>query len=266
MKNGVAVFDPGLYYLDTNSSNCSGTKTYTLCLQSNSFVRPSFYTGTYTTAVPSWYGYNDATNWDGGTMFYFHGTGSVVVDSNSGKTKNGGITPDDFGNNAWQFAGQDANHLVHCPNGGTMPNPTLPANIGGSILLAPCSLSGTWGDPGTTGNFATDRGMLFFQDRGNSGTGKTAVNASWGGGGQFLLAGTMYFHQCVIGAADTGTGCDTTTPAFNDTFSLSGNSGSTTYVLGEIVTDQLILGGGGGVAMHLSPTSKYNILKVALLQ
>ena len=272
VKNNVAVFDAGLYWLDTNSGTCSSTKGYAFCLEANSYVRPSFYKGTYTSTVPSWFGYNDGTYWDGGTIFYFHGTGSVVVDSNSGKTTGGGTTPDDFGNNAWQFAGASANVLAACPNGGSpnshLPNPAVPNNIGGNILLAPCSISGTWGDPGTAAtSYATDRGILFFQDRGNAaGSGKNSVQASWGGGGQFLLAGTMYFHQCVINKADTGTPCDTTTPAFNVQFTLGGGSGSTTYVLGEIIADQLVLGGGGVISMHLSPQTKFNILKASLLQ
>jgi hypothetical protein len=268
VKNVVAVFDPGLYWLDSNSGTCSSTKGYALCLDANSFARPSFYIGGYTSTVPSWFSYHDASgNVDGGVIFYFHGTGSVVVDSNSGKTS-GGTAPDSFGNNAWQAAGASASTLATCPNGGTVPNPALPTSIGGNIVLAPCSLSGTWADPGTSPTFATDRGILFFQDRGNGATpgSKNQVNANWGGGGQFLLAGTMYFHQCVVGAADTGTGCDTTTPAFNVQFTLGGNSGSTTYVLGEIIADQLILSGGGAVAMHLSPSAKFNILKAALLQ
>ena len=265
VKNGVAVFDPGLYWVDTDAKGNGG-----LTLQANSFVRPSFYTGGYTSSVPSWFSYKDALgNVDGGTIFYFHGLGTVSVSANSGTT-NGGTAPDSFGGNAYQGAGGDADHLVQCPNGGTFPNPNLPASIGGNILIAPCSLSGTWGDTSSSSGgattYASDRGILFFQDRGNSGSGKTSVQANWGGGGQFLLAGTMYFHQCVIGQADTGTGCDTTTPAFNDVFTLGGNSGSTTYVLGEIITDQLAFNGGSSVAMHLSPTAKYNILKVALLQ
>ena len=269
VKNNVAVYDPGLYWLDTNSGNCSSTKGYALCLEANSFVRPSFYTGGYVGVTePAWFHYNDGTFVDGGTIFYFHGTGSVVVDSNSGKTSGGGTAPDSFGNNAWQFASATATVLAACPNGGTQANPALPLSIGGNILLAPCSLSGTWSDPGTSPNFATDRGILFFQDRGNAATpgAKNQVQASWGGGGQFLLAGTMYFHQCVISAADTGTSCDTTTPAFNVQFTLGGGSGSTTYVLGEIIADQLNLGGGGVISMHLSPNTKFNILKASLLQ
>src|SRR6185437_7985532 len=118
VKNGVAVFDPGLYWLETNTSNCSSTKQYALCLEANSYVRPSFYTGGYVgVTAPSWFSYNDGTHVDGGTVFYFHGIGSVVVDSNSGS--GGGTTPDNFGGNAWQFASANATLMAACPNGGT---------------------------------------------------------------------------------------------------------------------------------------------------
>lgn len=273
-KNGVSVFDPGLYWLDPITSGAD--KGYDLALDSNSFVRPSLYPGTYSSpsgpvTVPSWFGYNDGTNWDGGTIFYFHGTGSVHVDSNSGKVSNGSgkgsTAPDSLGNTAWQSGGATLPTLVTCPNGGTAPSVTLPNSIGGNILMAPCSLTGTWSDPGTTGNYAKFRGILFFQDRGNAGTAKNPVTGSWGGGGQFLLAGTIYLHQCIESAADTGTGCAANTPVpFNVQFTLSGNASNGTYVLGEIVTDQLSLGGSSAINMQLNPNSSFNILKVALLQ
>jgi hypothetical protein len=102
--------------------------------------------------------------------------------------------------------------------------------------------------------------MLFFQDRA-----ATFVNASWGGGGQFLLAGTMYFRSC--NADGSGTQCRAiASGGFSDTFTLQGNSGSGTFVLGEIVTDSLQLGGTSGVHMNLNPNPSFTILKVELLQ
>lgn len=172
----------------------------------------------------------------GGTMFFFSGTGTVSVAANSGKN----TALDQFDTTR-----------VKCPAG---PAPAgLPASLDGNILLGPCT--GTYGDP--LGQY---RGMLFFQDRSAD-----SVNASWGGGGQFLLAGNMYFHKC--NATGTGTGC--LTPAnkgYDDTFTLQGNSGSGTFVLGEIVTDSLTLGGTSGVNMTLNPNAAFSILKAELLQ
>jgi len=229
VKNETAVFDPGIYYVKGG-----------LALQANSFVRPN--TGT--------------TAGDGGTIFYFSGTGTVSVDANSGKIK-GSHTIDSF-----------ATGEVTCPGAsGVAPNPALPATLDGNILLAPCSASGTFGDPTN----AAFRGILFFQDR-SAGTNGSPVQPQWGGGGQFLLAGTLYFHQCIVagtptgaGGSDTGLNCTAST-AFNTKLSLSGNAASGTYVLGEIIVDQLTLGGTSAINMQLNPNATYNILKATLLR
>jgi hypothetical protein len=119
--------------------------------------------------------------------------------------------------------------------------------------MAPCT--GTYGDP--SGKY---RGILFFEDR------RTSTGGGWGGGGGFLLAGSMYFHQCTVGGlSDTGQSCDYTTPAFNSNFSLQGNSGSASYVLGEIITDTLSMGGTPTINMVLNPNATLSTLKVSLL-
>lgn len=225
VKGATGIFDPGIYYLEAG-----------LRLDSNSTVRPSTVTGN-----------------GNGTMFYFSGPASncpkisgsyscLAVDSNSGKN----ASLDAF-----------ATSSIQCPGGSAVTvkdssgNPVT--SLGGNILLGICS--GTYGDP-----LGQNRGLLFFQDRSTTGT-----TPSWGGGGQFLLAGNMYFHSC--NSSGTGTGCGTVASGYySDQFSLSGNSGSGTYVLGDIVTDQLLLGGTSGISMQLNPASAYNILKVQLLQ
>ncbi len=207
VKNTTAIFDPGLYYLVGG-----------LQLQANSNVRPSTAAG-------------DGTY---GTTFYFSGTGSVTVWSNSGTR-----AIDAF----------DTSRAT-CP-AGPAPNPPLPATMQGNILMGPCG--GVYGDP-----LQQYRGILFFQDR------AAAANASWGGGGQFLLAGTMYFHQC--NAAGTGANCVAPPAGYNTVFSLQGNSGSGTYVLGEIIADTLYLGGTSGITMQLNPSATYSVLKVSLLR
>lgn len=195
-----------------------------LTLAANSTVRPSTTTG----------------NGDG-VMFYFSGSSSVSVSANSGKD----LSLDPF-----------LTSRVQCPGGAPVTikdsSGSVVNQLNGNILLGMCS--GTYGDP-----LGQNRGMLFFQDRAGSG-----ANASWGGGGQFLLAGNMYFHHC--NSAGTGTQCSLPPSGYSDVFSLSGNSGSGTYVLGDIVTDQLQLGGTSGIAMQLNPNAAYNILKVQLLQ
>ncbi len=203
-----------------------------LALDANSVVRPS-------TATPT-----NPINNIGGTVFYLTGkvqtcsgqSGLVCVGSNSGK------------------AGLDLfnTSLAQCP-GGTPPDPKLglPATLSGNVLLAPCT--GTYGDP-----LGKVRGILFFADR-SSGTG-----GGWGGGGGFLLAGSMYFHQC--NAAGTGTGCGSTPTDYNAVFQLQGASGSASYILGEIITDQLQLQGNPTINMALNPSATYSILKATLLR
>jgi hypothetical protein len=181
-----------------------------------------------------------------GTIFFLTGaaqkcsgqSGLVCVGSNSGK-KTAGV--DDF---------TSAN--VKCSAGpGLDPNLGVPSTLSGNVLLGPCT--GTYGDP--NGQY---RGILFFADRSNG------VGGGWGGGGGFLLAGSMYFHQC--NGSGTGTSCGNPPTDFNAVFSLQGGSGSSSYVLGEIITDQLNLGGTPTVNMALNPTAAYNVLKVSMLQ
>jgi len=228
--NPVAIFDPGLYYLNGG-----------LALKSGSMVRPGTGTG----------GTNDGSQ---GTVFYLTGAGQtcsgqsglVCVGSDSGKS----------GLEAFTTAN------VKCASG-PAPDPRLglPTTLDGNVLLAPCT--GTYGDP--AGQY---RGFLFFQDR------SSQVGGGWGGGGGFLLAGSMYFHMC--NASGTGTNCSTTVctsigrcaagSSFGSNFALQGSSGSASYVLGQIVTDTLNMGGTPSINMSLNPNSSYSTLKASLLQ
>ena len=89
-------------------------------------------------------------------------------------------------------------------------------------------------------------------------------SANWGGNGQFLLAGTMYFHSCNSSA--TGVDCKTATPYYTDFLTLGGTSGSGTYVLGNVVTDKLELGGTSALTMDLNSNVAFSILKATLLR
>lgn len=210
VKNKTAIFDPGIYYVVGG-----------MFLDSNSTVRPSS-----STAVP------------GGTIFYFSGSGTIGVSSNSGNN----LSLDAFDTTR-----------VQCPGGPASTG--LPATLTGNVLLAPCS--GTYGS--AAGQY---RGMLFFQDRS-----ATNVNPSWGGGGQFLLVGNMYFHSCAADGSGIPANCrSTSTGGWSDTFTLQGNSGSGTFVMGLIITDSLQLGGTSGVSMSLNPAPIFSILKAGMVQ
>ena len=53
---------------------------------------------------------------------------------------------------------------------------------------------------------------------------------------------------------------------FSDILTMEGNSGSGTYVLGDIVVDNLTLGGTSGITMDLNPAQAAGILKATLLR
>jgi hypothetical protein len=175
-----------------------------------------------------------------GTMFYLKGNAGVGVKSNSGSR-----TVDTFPTSQLQCPGGSAISLT---DGSGNPVTAL----SGNVLLGICS--GTYGDP-----LGENRGMLVFQDRG-----ATGAPVNFGGGGSLTLAGNIYVHNCGSATAGAGTSCSST--AYTDTFSLGGGSGSATYVLGDIIVDQLALGGNSTIAMQLNPTSAYYILKAELLQ
>jgi hypothetical protein len=108
--------------------------------------------------------------------------------------------------------------------------------------------------------------MVFFQDRSaNLASAKHAQQPSWGGGGGFGLSGIMYFHYCnSADGAHLGTNCNS--GAYTDNLSLQGGSSSSTFVIGDIVTDELTLGGNPGIEMDLNPNALYYVLKASLLQ
>ena len=254
--SGTAIFDPGLYYIGgdpTKSKQCNnGGANGSLCEDSNSCMRPSTATG----------------DGSGGTVFYFADSNSVVVGANGGGCSNAGMINFNTtsGTGSLQFGAK-------CTNTSSIP-PNLPGTLTGSVLLAPCNAptdltkcapncSLNFGDAlGASDPSGVQRGTLFFQDRGV----KAGATPTWSGGGGMLLAGTMYFHQCIINGSDTGFGCDFKTPAFNDVLSLGGNAGSNTYVLGDIIVDQLNVGGSGQIVMDLNPSAAFTTLKASLLE
>ena len=231
-KLTTAIFDPGLYYVAANGLN----------LGDNSTARMSTVAG-------------DGSN---GVTFYFSTSATVGVTSNSGKSSacasvtQGPAAASGSPNGcvvSYQIAGTLSpaatayvgSSILKCPNGSANPS-QVPSTLNGNILLGPCS--GTLASP--DGN----RGFLFFQNR------STAANASWGGGGQFLSSGFMYFHF------GNGTTCGATTSCL----AFQGNSGSQSYTLGNVIVDKLAMSGSPQINMILNPTATFAVLRPALLQ
>jgi hypothetical protein len=233
LKPSTAIFDPGLYYVGANGLN----------LGDNSTVRMSTATG------------------DGnkGATFYFSTSDSVAVTSNAGKSSactaasSGSATPMNCvvsyqiaGTLSPAATGYVASQKLQCPSGSA--NPTqVPALVDGNILLGPCGPTVALTDP--YGSPDGNRGFLFFQNR------ATAATPSWGGGGQFLSSGFLYFHNGNGATCGTNTSCLT----------LKGSSGSGAYTLGNIVVDELSLGGNPAVNMFLNPLATFSVLRVSLL-
>jgi hypothetical protein len=263
VQSNTAIFVPGVYYMvpatpdietapNKPGTGCITTANgnqnrYSLSFLSNSVIRPAS---------------NSNPNSDGnnGVIFYLSGSGgtgtyaSVYFDSNSGKAP-GGHTVDPF-----------TTTNATCDGSSPPAKLNIPATIGGNVLLGQCTSKGTYIGSGSTDTSGNIRGLIFFQDRANS---DDHGQPHMQGGGGLVISGNMYFHNC--NTSGTGTGCLAPTgnpPAggYNAFLSLQGSPGNSTYVLGNITTDELVMGGGGTIAMSLNPNAVYNILKASLLQ
>lgn len=133
---------------------------------------------------------------------------------------------------------------------GSTPNSSLgmPSSLNGNVLIAQCTTNGTYWD---TGGDTTDsrgspgsRGILFYQDHADT------TEPTFTGSGSLSFSGALYFHS-------TG---------YTDMLSLSGGSSSGTFVIGEIVTDEVSLTGSGMINLALNPAPSVQLLKVAMLQ
>jgi putative Flp pilus-assembly TadE/G-like protein len=245
----TAIFDPGIYYITGSingncgspgtgclSKNPTGQCNYGLSVDSNGIVRPS-------TAV------GDGS---GGTLFYFT--------SSTGKA--GSYESAFFGANAGKSGGRTVDPapgtLANCPGFTCPPKttcPSPPTNFVGNMLVGPCT--GPYSVTDAVGN--NYHGMLMWDDRANA---DLNGQPSMQGGGGLVLAGNLYFHNCP-NSPDCSPGPPTTYNAF---LNLQGTPGSSTYVFGDITTDELIEGGNGSINLDLNPNLLLNILKVALLQ
>jgi len=167
-----------------------------------------------------------ATQTDG-VMFYFN-TGNIQITGNSGV---GGPSL--------------LSSSLNCGSSSLSPV-GIPATIAGNILWAQCSAGGTYVGPGSTDTASSTgvRGLLIFNAHSNSTTPTTAGN------GQLLFSGTLYFHSTNNLA----------------TWNLSGNAGSNTYLVGNIVADGLNSSGNASLLLSLNPAASVGVLKVAVLQ
>lgn len=234
-----AVFREGLYYIGGSG----------LTFKSDTCIRMS----KSGSASP----YN---GW-GGAAFYFVGTATVTIDSNSGNSTSGCDAAQTFNTTT----GGPTGNGVYCDSTAASKGPgNVPATLTGNAILAPCT--GEYGDQNYNASLGRQRGILFFQDRSAA-----KVTAQTGGGGSFAMAGTMYFHSC--NSDPTASTCTYPTGTYSssgtyflDTLQMGGNTGAQSYILGEIIVDNLTLQGGPSIYMDLSPSSAKNVYKAALYQ
>jgi hypothetical protein len=221
----TAIFDPGLYWVGAGGLNPD----------SNTTIRMSTSTG-------------DGKN---GVTFYFSTSDSINVGSNTGKspactsaspgsgTPNGCIV-------SYSPAGTTllgvTSRVLQCPGGPANPS-QVPTVMDGNILLGPCA--GTYGS-----SDGHHRGFLFFQSR------SKAANPSWGGGGQFLLSGFMYFHS------GSGPTCGTNTTCLT----MSGGSGAGAFTLGNVVADKISMQGNSSLNMILNPELTFDFFRPQMLR
>ncbi|MHB1793807.1 MAG: pilus assembly protein TadG-related protein [Acidobacteriaceae bacterium] len=124
----------------------------------------------------------------------------------------------------------------------------MPSTLNGNILVGQCTANGTYWDAGgdTTDSRGApgSRGLLFYQDHGD------AIQPQFTGSGALTFSGALYFHSA----------------GYSDVLSLNGGASTGTFVLGQIVADQVSLTGSGAIKMALNPMPSTPLLKVGMLQ
>ncbi len=226
----TAILDPGLYYMGVNSNG--------LAPGPNIWFRMSTAAG----------------DGNGGATFLFATSDTFAFGSNTGSDNPCGSTPV-AGASSWSptgclvsyaRAGNASSVPLLCSGDPSVFPPSgvaVSATFDGNIFLGPCS--GTYGGPG-----GTSRGFLFFQKR------SVAASATLGGGGSFIFSGFVYMHN------GNGSNCGTNTSCI----SLQGGPGGSSYALGDVVADEVSLGGNATLNMILSPSVKFPQLRPSLLE
>jgi len=131
---------------------------------------------------------------------------------------------------------------------GTAPTAAVgvPATNNGNVLVAQCSTNGTYVGPPSvdTTSSSGSRGLLVYMAHSNS----TSVGLA--GSGSLAFSGSIYSHNS----------------SFSDIFDVSGAAGSNTFILGEIVSDNISVTGSGTIKMALNPGASVDLIKVSILQ
>lgn len=223
-------FSPGYYPSGLNISSVMNNYSTAIFAPGIYYLNGSLTvsgSATLRMAKPSGYQQTD------GVMFYFL-SGSLNISGCSG-CSNGGV---------------DNVQATDLSCDGSSPPAALnmPSMLFGNVLWGQCSAEGTYWD---TGNDTSDsrgapgnRGLLVFQDHANT------VSPIFTGSGALTFSGALYFHS----------------NNFSDVLSLSGGTSSGTFILGEIIADQVKLTGSGLIKLALNPAACMDVSKVAIFE
>jgi hypothetical protein len=226
-SNGCVEYGQGYY---PSGINIAGGSTTAIFLPGIYYLNGDLSanaTNTLRNAKPAGYQRTD------GVMFYFFSGSFRFAGATGTSTSLDAVDPAD----------------LTCDGSPPPPSLGISGPLQGNVLIAQCTQNGTYWDSvsdNTTDSRGTpgSRGILAFQDHAN------LNSPSFGGGGGLAFSGALYFH-----AAD-----------FSDVLSLSGNAGTGTFILGEIIADQVSIGGAGTIGLALSPVASTEVLKAAVLQ
>jgi hypothetical protein len=241
VQNNTAVFAPGIYYMTASSGHGAG-----------------FYTGAHG-YVQMATGLSDTSSGPAAPTYSLTATAPFQIPA-------GGVTSCCGTGTSWDGS---------TTNGGVMFYFTGPSTTVGSCTVADTGSTGGANpktiDIGSNGDVGEPppgspiigspisgpyKGILFFIDH----NADSRVE-KLGGGGNLVLYGTVY-------ATDSKSQMGTTSSATcssNQTLFVSGNSGNTTQVTGEIITSLLRLGGTGGITMNLNPNPFTIVRQIALV-
>ncbi|MHB8302657.1 MAG: pilus assembly protein TadG-related protein [Acidobacteriaceae bacterium] len=234
-NNSCREFSPGYY---PNGISTDGWHTYTflpgIYYMGNSLnARGSSTLRMATPCIPSCSPLSSSVGQQtDGAMFYFY-AGSIDISGCSGCSNS--LVP-------------VQSSALTCD--GSAPNPALnmPSTLNGNILIGQCTANGTYwdagGDTSDSRGSPGSRGLLMYQDHADT------TQPVFTGSGALSFTGALYFHSS----------------SYSDVLSLNGGSSSGTFMLGEIVADQINLTGSGKINLALNPTPSVYLLKVGMLQ
>jgi hypothetical protein len=210
-------FNPGYYPngIDLNSLAGYGSDV-AIFMPGVYYLNGNLHVGSSTTIRNAWTGLQPSTQ---GVMFYFV-SGGPVFDGGTGQPSSV-INP-------------VPSYYLNCT--GTTGSTLMPASLTGNVLASQCTVEGTYvGAPNTdVYSSSGSRGLLVYSAPGNVFQGCVMC-----AGASLNFTGVLYFHNST----------------YQDRVTWDGAGNSTSYLLGNIVTDQLTLDGSGTIKMGLTANS-----------